>query len=185
MANLIITVISIALVAVAALMGAYYGGEAFLNGQVKSQANQLIETSKQIATAWQMYAVNNGGNYVLTDYNWQDGTMTDLVPVYLSSIPKMSFAGPIWLRRLYNNGFHNSPNQGNVTTYGNGIITIEFNGLPEKLCAQINLIAKGTASAPSVMWAGWTNTSLAADDLTPFICIAYPPYGYYFMYRVF
>jgi RsiW-degrading membrane proteinase PrsW (M82 family) len=43
MANLIITIISIGLVAIAAIMGAYYGGAAFMNAQVKpTQTRWLI-----------------------------------------------------------------------------------------------------------------------------------------------
>ena len=63
MANLIITIISIALVAVAALMGAYYGGAAFLEGQTKARVNAIINDMDQIKAAMVARAVNNGGDY--------------------------------------------------------------------------------------------------------------------------
>jgi len=63
MANLIITIISIALVAVAAIMGAYYGGSAFMQGQTKSYADALVSQGDQITAAWTVYATNNSGNF--------------------------------------------------------------------------------------------------------------------------
>ena len=91
MSNLIITIISIALVAVAALMGAYYGGTAFLQGQAKAQANALINQGQQIAAAWQVYAANNGGSRNITVWS-------SLVPTYLQSTPVNDFepASPVF-----------------------------------------------------------------------------------------
>lgn len=54
MANLIITIIAIALVAVAALMGAYYGGTAFNSGQDAARATSLVNQAAQIQAAAQM-----------------------------------------------------------------------------------------------------------------------------------
>jgi hypothetical protein len=59
MANLIITVIAIALVAVASLMGAYYGGSAFLNNQSAAQASTAMNQGQQLAGAWQAYLGDN------------------------------------------------------------------------------------------------------------------------------
>lgn len=52
MANLIVTVIAIALVAVASLMGAYYGGAAFLQGAERANAASLVAQGQQMAGAW-------------------------------------------------------------------------------------------------------------------------------------
>ncbi len=59
MANLIITVIAIALVAVASLMGAYYGGSAFLNNQSAANASTVLNQGQQLAGAWQAYLGDN------------------------------------------------------------------------------------------------------------------------------
>ena len=59
MANLIITVIAIALVAVASLMGAYYGGSAFLNNQSAANASTVLNQGQQLAGAWQAYLSDN------------------------------------------------------------------------------------------------------------------------------
>jgi hypothetical protein len=91
MANLIITVISIALVAVAALSAAYYGGTAFMDGQTKAQANTVIAQGKQIAASWTMYAIDHGGEYTFPtcDVNNPETNVANyLVPKYLSSLPK-------------------------------------------------------------------------------------------------
>ena len=59
MANLIITVIAIALVAIASLMGAYYGGSAFLNNQSAANASTVLNQAQQIAGAWNAYLSDN------------------------------------------------------------------------------------------------------------------------------
>jgi hypothetical protein len=60
MANLIITVIAIALVAVASLMGAYYGGSAFSNNQSTAAAATVVNMGQQVAGAFTSYqALNN------------------------------------------------------------------------------------------------------------------------------
>lgn len=81
MANLIITIISIALVAVAALMGAYYGGSAFIQGQAKANANTLIAQGEQLVAAWSVYAADRGGA-------WDLSALADLSSnSYLTSLP--------------------------------------------------------------------------------------------------
>jgi hypothetical protein len=62
MANLIITIISIALVAVAAIMGAYYGGTAFVQGQAKAYANSAVSQGDQISAAWTVYTAQTGAS---------------------------------------------------------------------------------------------------------------------------
>ena len=85
MANLIITIISIALVAVAALMGAYYGGSAFLQGQAKANANTLIAQGEQIVAAWSIHAADRNGNWAaLTNVTG----LTTSTPAYLASVPR-------------------------------------------------------------------------------------------------
>jgi hypothetical protein len=59
MANLIITVIAIALVAVASLMGAYYGGSAFLNNESAANASTVLNQGQQLAGAWAAYLNDN------------------------------------------------------------------------------------------------------------------------------
>jgi hypothetical protein len=80
MANLIITVIAIALVAIASLMGAYYGGSAFLNNQSAANASTVLNQGQQLAGAWNAYLSDN--------LNSPPATLTALVTGnYLSSIP--------------------------------------------------------------------------------------------------
>lgn len=87
MANLIITIISIALVAVAAIMGAYYGGAAYNEAQVKARANEIVNGAKQIAAAWQLWGLNNSS----TSYGFPTAEFSDtLVPYYLAQIPTVS-----------------------------------------------------------------------------------------------
>jgi len=83
MANLIITIISIALVAVAALMGAYYGGTAFLEGQAKAYANASASQGEQQVAAWSIYAADRGGVWNLTSL----AVLSSTTPAYLSSLP--------------------------------------------------------------------------------------------------
>lgn len=59
MSNLIITIISIALVAVAALVGVYYGGQAFHSSQAKGRANALVSQVQQYLAAANLYLLDN------------------------------------------------------------------------------------------------------------------------------
>ena len=90
MANLIITIISIALVAIAALMGAYYGGAAFFTGSTKAIANTIVSQASQINAAIQIWAMQRGGNFSLpgstTGYAGP-ASYEDLTPELLSSWP--------------------------------------------------------------------------------------------------
>ena len=114
MANLIITIISIALVAVAALMGAYYGGIAFSDGAAKSNATQLMQEAQQIVTAWKLRAVDNGGSYALSDWNPVSGS-PDLVPQYLSTFPVVPTAGQCGPGACYGNwGYYYGNSSGKV-----------------------------------------------------------------------
>lgn len=81
MFNLIITIISIALVAVLAIATIYYGGSAFTEGSAKAKASTLVAHAQQITAANTLYANANGGT-ATTDIS---GT---LVSSYLTSAPK-------------------------------------------------------------------------------------------------
>ncbi len=104
MSNLIITVISIALVAVAALVATYYGGTAFSMASYKSKANTVLEQGKQLAAAWQLWSLDNGNVKSLVDTDWTTasggGTSDDLVPKYTTQLPTpplvLSTAGDGW-----------------------------------------------------------------------------------------
>lgn len=61
MFSLIITVISIALVAALALATIYYGGDAFENGGAEAQVATLQNEGAQIRAAMEAYKVNEGG----------------------------------------------------------------------------------------------------------------------------
>jgi len=83
MSNLIITIMSIALVAVAALVGVWYGGSVFEDAQNKSEANAAASQAQQIASAALLYGVQQGG------YSFDSATVTSLASngVYLDSTP--------------------------------------------------------------------------------------------------
>lgn len=59
MFNLIITIISIALIVVMAVASVYYGGEAFTQGTARGNASALLQQAQQINAGFVM-AVNNG-----------------------------------------------------------------------------------------------------------------------------
>lgn len=60
MSNLIVTIISIALAALALLVGAYYAGAAFENAQIDEIANAIMNEANQILVAERLWSVNNG-----------------------------------------------------------------------------------------------------------------------------
>lgn len=84
MFNLIVAVISIALVAALAAASIFYGGAAFSSGTAQAQASTLVNNGQQISGAQQLYMIANSGerNGVanLTDAN-------GLVPNFLAAVP--------------------------------------------------------------------------------------------------
>jgi len=60
MANLFITIISIALVAIAAIAAAYYGGMAYTNARTGAMATTLVEQIQQVAAAGALWRGNYG-----------------------------------------------------------------------------------------------------------------------------
>jgi hypothetical protein len=61
MFSLIITIISIALVAALAVATIYYGGSAFTQGTAKATASAFVAAGQQVSGALVLYANDNGG----------------------------------------------------------------------------------------------------------------------------
>ena len=85
MFSLIITIISIALVAAIAVATLYYGGSQFSQGTAKAQADQIISGAQQIAGANTLYANNVGGG------QYDGAGASDLVTQgFLSAVPTVA-----------------------------------------------------------------------------------------------
>lgn len=84
MFSLIITIISIALVAALAVASVYYGGSAFSQGTAKAAAATLVAQAQQISGATTLYANDNSGALPTS--------INDLTPAYLSAIPTVADA---------------------------------------------------------------------------------------------
>lgn len=89
MFSLIITIISIALVAALALATIYYGGSAFNKGSAGAKASQLINEGQQVNGAVAIYLADLSGNSAstLTDNGTAGTQVEDLAPAYLSQVP--------------------------------------------------------------------------------------------------
>jgi hypothetical protein len=170
MANLIITIISIALVAVAALMGAYYGGTAFLQGQGKAYANAIIGQGEQLVAAWSIFAADRGGS-------WSD--LSDLAtlsvstsgPAYLSSLPvspsavTSSTALSVWtLENLSDTS---------LSTGLNGVyVRLQDNGSGLNVCNLIAQAVAGSTAVPSFI-SVTASTNLMGSTGRKFDCVGH------------
>lgn len=184
MANLIITIISIALVAVAALMGAYYGGTAFLQGQAKAQANSLINQGQQIAAAWLTYSANNGGSKTITPWS-------TLVPAYLQATPVNQLqpaSSPIitgWdiLGETDDMTYQLSGSNPNLN-----YISIVAQVNDQKVCETIHQMAAGPSATLTDHAGGdpWLAGAYVLPSNGKFDCYYYDAdSAYFFVYRVF
>lgn len=116
MFSLIITIISIALVALLALATLYYGGDAFNRGSAGALAARLINEGQQVNGAVAIYKADRAaGNIDLATDEETGTTLSDLVPAYLSQLPS-SFNG--------------------ATTLASGKVTIEE--VDEDVCTEVN-----------------------------------------------
>lgn len=79
MFNLIVAVISIALIAAMAAASIFYGGEAFGEGTAKAQASTLVNNGQQISGAQQLYMIDNSGN--------RAAAIASLTGTYLQALP--------------------------------------------------------------------------------------------------
>lgn len=184
MANLIITIISIALVAVAALMGAYYGGQAFLEGQAKARANAILNDMQQLAGALNLYALNHGGSYDfanLPSVTLPNNTgWSNLVPAYLTSEPaprEIISGAPRYICAYA----PDSPGSGsmdemmacdtkNSSSYG--ILLLSVN---ENTCRTVSSIARGTSVSNIFVLGtdGWMDDLLNGTTPRKFDCFLY------------
>lgn len=93
MFNLIVAVISIALIAAMAAASIFYGGEAFSSSTAKAQASTLVNNGQQISGAQQLHQIANSGNreFVVTNLVAED---------YLQALPTPPAsaveAGTLW-----------------------------------------------------------------------------------------
>ena len=79
MFNLIVAVISIALIAAMAAASIFYGGSAFGSGTAQAQASTLVNNGQQVSGAQQLYMIDNSGN--------RANDIDVLTPAYLQALP--------------------------------------------------------------------------------------------------
>lgn len=107
MFNLIVSVISIALIAAMAAASIYYGGDGFSKSSARAQAATLINQAQQIDGAADLYKINNLGSMVIsTQPSCDNGTLSDcalprlVAQGYLSALPQapseVIFSGTTW-----------------------------------------------------------------------------------------
>ncbi len=93
MFSLIITIVSIALVAALALAALYYGGPAVLRGQADAQATRVLLHGQQLTAAADLYRADHG-QYPLNIQAMVDGGYLRMVPVALEgSLMNTAWAG--------------------------------------------------------------------------------------------
>lgn len=83
MFSLIITIVTIALVAALAVTAIYYGGEAFGEGSDKAMAATVINQGEMILAAADMHRAKEAGSM-------PDDIQNDLVPKYLIRMPTLT-----------------------------------------------------------------------------------------------
>ena len=79
MFNLIVAVLSIALIGITAGASVYYGGAAFEGSNNRARASALIDAGGQIAAAQSLYMAENGGARAKTSFTWDNVKKTRVV----------------------------------------------------------------------------------------------------------
>lgn len=177
MANLIITIISIALVAVAALMGAYYGGNAFINAQNKARAGTLVTQSSQIIAALKLWQIANYADITLGPaWNGVAGTSSSLVPDYLTQIPRPPAGYNNWLVGYVNSsGFMETVGDGGIVGQGSlganayvAAVYTSFSGTTDSsalaVCSQMNNDVAGSKTVPTLA-GGFLSADLSLSNV--------------------
>lgn len=129
MFSLIITIISIALVAALALATIYYGGNAFNKGSAEAKASQLINEGQQINGAIAMAKADVASGSLTT----APATVADLSPSYLAQLPSG------WV---------------GTATIGDTGTVLSAATVPAKVCDAVNAKAGITGARPTAEVAG-------------------------------
>ena len=179
MANLIITIISIGLVAIAAIMGAYYGGTAFLQGQDQAYANTVVAQGEQIVDAWTAYTSQTGGSYT----GISDISSLSLSPTYLGSLPiappqvANSTTSSGWASTNFSTwhiaDLTNIATSPTTSTSQNGVYfrtTDDNNGV--NTCVYVSQIAAGLSAQPTSISSS-TNLTVSNTATRKFDCVYY------------
>lgn len=124
MFSLIITIISIALVAALAIATIYYGGSAFTQGSAKASASTLVSHAQQVAGANTLYANDNGGTFTTNVADLTTGGYLASAPAAPSSVASGSYGV-------------SSSNEVSITVTSTSV------------CEQVNKNISGTASVPA------------------------------------
>lgn len=115
MFSLIITIISIALVAALAVATIYYGGDAFNQGTTKAKASTIVNQAQQVAGANTLFKSNTGSFA---------GTVSDLVSAsYLGSAPVSADLDVTY------------------SVDSNNLVSAKLKSTAGEICKQINVIA--------------------------------------------
>jgi type II secretory pathway pseudopilin PulG len=189
MNNLIITIIGIALAAVATSMAVYYGGTAFEDGQAAAAANQMISNGQQIAAAFQLYSVANGGTTLTpgTSNNFDNDFNFLVTQGYLESQPTLpsgmtttgNYQGYVTTNGYgcetqlpdYQTsyvcgnaaGFHGSGGTGSPTAVYVQVELDNSSSFNEKVCQKIANQSRGPSAAAVNTYAYTTDTMLTTN----------------------
>ena len=142
MFSLIITIISIALVAALALATIYYGGAAFNRGSDGAKASQLINEGQQINGAVTMAKADAAaGGTALEDL----ADLTTASPAYLAQLPA-SFASS------------------GAVTLASGVVTLT--GQSHAVCQEVQKRATGSTTVPAAQPANQVYGCFGSDTTT-------------------
>jgi len=204
MSNLVITIISIALAAIIAIMGMWYGGSAFTNSSANAQATTMIVQADQIANAIRLWSSDNGGAQDLAGSRGNQCRLnsgplgTALINgKYLQSIPGQDFHSSIcnntpmapgtWTISEGDGDCNTTPFKILVAAFGNNTLLQTGCGFPttdyRQVCNAINKVQGVTTIPNNTSW----NVLLSTLGKYTFICeenYSFPGL-FYFVYRVF
>ncbi len=149
MFQLIVAVISIALVAALAIASIYYGGSAFNKGSLRANVTTLVNAGQQISGAQALYK---------TDFGGAGSSIAGLVPTYLSAAPSYSVIAT-------NAGW-------NIVTVGTGAAAYDVARIPlasdatarATVCDEVRKQA-GSNGSPQFFCADTTGTALTTDGV--------------------
>lgn len=134
MFSLIVSIISIALVAVLAAASIYYGGDAFVKGSAKALASTVVTQAQQISSAHTLYKNDEGGSEA-------PSIQALVVGGYLASVP----AAPVNVAA--DTDTNTTGKQPAPWVLGANDVTLAVDN--DEVCALINEQANGTSAFSS------------------------------------
>jgi len=175
MANLLIAILAIALIAALSAMALNYGGTIYIGGQADVQATEITAQASKVANALQSWSRANGSRQLSSGagVDWSNGTPLDLINgsnMYLDTLPKLGVyahgnGGTDYYFKAMPIAAVEWNNEGGTTANSTNFDSLFAIITAMPVCNSIARLSRGESATPLIIGAGTTVTVTASTPV--------------------